>query len=104
MRPMSTNFLDEELRSDEFLFTQKFQHNVKISFIYPSSLPGFFTELCKGFLHPMVLKEDEGGGCGKFSARLLSLCGIPLPLGIQSNSHLGIKIQVHQDFSKGRLD
>ncbi|KNZ53176.1 hypothetical protein VP01_3319g1 [Puccinia sorghi] len=58
--------LDEERRSDEFLFTQKLQHNVKISFIYPSSLPGnvymlllflawwkglqLIKELCKGFL------------------------------------------------------
>ncbi|KNZ64294.1 hypothetical protein VP01_10447g1, partial [Puccinia sorghi] len=57
MKAHEHKFLDEERRSDELLFTQKFQHNVQISFIYPSSLPGLqlIKESCKIFL----LGEDS---------------------------------------------
>ncbi|KNZ46688.1 hypothetical protein VP01_7045g1, partial [Puccinia sorghi] len=45
-------FLNDEHRRNEFLLNQQFQHNVKVSFIYQSSLPGLrlIKELCKGFL------------------------------------------------------
>ncbi|KNZ47307.1 hypothetical protein VP01_651g4 [Puccinia sorghi] len=100
-------FLDEEHRRNEFLLTQIFQLNLQISFILPAMKSLWLIKgLCKGFLlgkdfiygfptlHNLPAQEPYGGGCGKFAGRLLILCGIPLPLGIQSNSHLGNYCQV----------
>ncbi|KNZ63188.1 hypothetical protein VP01_11762g1 [Puccinia sorghi] len=102
MKAHENKFLDEARRRNNFLLTHQFQHNVEISFIYPSSLSGKYS--IYGFhtrhnlprtgtqwLHKIEFNpfKSKGGGCGKFSERLLISCGIPLPLGIKINSHLG---------------